>query len=182
MARDAVQETLLAALRSADKFEGRSSLRTWLVAILQHKMSDLLRVRAREAPLYENCAVEEQDNGDPDWDCGGDDSRPTETALQGNDKPEAESERNEFFSTFEGCLGRIPRRSAEAFVSSVLGEPLAEIARRMGVTANHCSQILFRARKRLGACFTDCWFKNEKRVPALKARKARQYTLEEIFK
>jgi hypothetical protein len=35
-AEDAVQETLLAALRSSESFAGQSSVKTWLVGILKH--------------------------------------------------------------------------------------------------------------------------------------------------
>ena len=37
-AEDLVQETLLSAWRSKDRFEGRSSERTWLVSILRNKI------------------------------------------------------------------------------------------------------------------------------------------------
>ncbi|MGZ8203895.1 MAG: sigma factor, partial [Burkholderiales bacterium] len=37
-AEDVVQETLLAALQAAERFGGRSSVRTWLTGILKHKI------------------------------------------------------------------------------------------------------------------------------------------------
>jgi RNA polymerase sigma-70 factor (ECF subfamily) len=45
--RDLIQETFLAALERADQFEGRSSERTWLTAILKNKIIDVYRKRAR---------------------------------------------------------------------------------------------------------------------------------------
>lgn len=51
LAEDAVQETLIAAIESRSKFSGQSSLRTWLVGILKHKILDILRKRAREPEL-----------------------------------------------------------------------------------------------------------------------------------
>ena len=45
LAEDLVQETFLAALAgAADRFAGRSSVRTWLTGILKHKIA----ARARE--------------------------------------------------------------------------------------------------------------------------------------
>ena len=43
VAQDLVQETWLAAVNSFDGFEGRSSLRTWLISILRRKIVDLRR-------------------------------------------------------------------------------------------------------------------------------------------
>ena len=43
VAEDLVQETLLAAVRSREKFGGRSSERSWLVGILKNKIVDYYR-------------------------------------------------------------------------------------------------------------------------------------------
>src|SRR5690349_9790697 len=48
VAEDAVQETLLAAIQGASRFAGQSSVRTWLVGILKHKIVDSIRKTARE--------------------------------------------------------------------------------------------------------------------------------------
>jgi len=48
-ADDAVQETLVKAWRSFDRFEGRSSLRTWLYRIAHHVCIDMLRSTQRRA-------------------------------------------------------------------------------------------------------------------------------------
>lgn len=47
-AEDLVQETFLAALKPRRNFQQRSSPRTWLTAILKHKIIDHLRKAGRE--------------------------------------------------------------------------------------------------------------------------------------
>jgi RNA polymerase sigma factor (sigma-70 family) len=47
-AEDLVQETLLAAFKAKDRFEGRASVRSWLVGILKNKIIDFFRKRSRE--------------------------------------------------------------------------------------------------------------------------------------
>lgn len=48
-AEDAVQETLIRAWRAFDRFEGRSSVRTWLYKIAGNVCFDMLRSRQRRA-------------------------------------------------------------------------------------------------------------------------------------
>ena len=45
-AKDLVQETFLAALEKVNNFEGKSSERTWLTAILRNKIIDVYRKKS----------------------------------------------------------------------------------------------------------------------------------------
>jgi len=45
-AKDLVQETFLAALEKVDRFEGKSTERTWLTAILKNKIIDIYRKKS----------------------------------------------------------------------------------------------------------------------------------------
>jgi RNA polymerase sigma-70 factor (ECF subfamily) len=52
---DTVQEVFLAAWENLSKFQGASSLRSWLIGIARHKVEDFYRARLREPqPLEES--------------------------------------------------------------------------------------------------------------------------------
>jgi RNA polymerase sigma-70 factor (ECF subfamily) len=51
-AEDLVQETWISALRTATTFEGRSSLRAWMIGIMRRRIADHYR-RDRPAALFE---------------------------------------------------------------------------------------------------------------------------------
>jgi RNA polymerase sigma-70 factor (ECF subfamily) len=130
-AEDAVQEALLAALEGLDGYAGGASLSTWLFGILKHKIVDGLRRGSREQPL-------EQD---------------VDTLMHAGPGPEQSCASRTALLLLERSLGRLPRKSADAFVlCEVLGMDTPEACRALGVTPSHCWVLVHRARQRLRAC------------------------------
>jgi RNA polymerase sigma-70 factor (ECF subfamily) len=152
LAEDLVQETLLAALQSRDRFQQRSSIRTWLFSILRHKIADQYRSgesgRARELRptpgILRRFFTPEGfwRNSPSPWK-----------------SPEDELEDAEFWRVLDGCLGDLPGLLREAFALRVLdqAEPL-ELCRRLGVSASNLRVRLHRARLLLRDCLESKWF------------------------
>ena len=154
-AEDAVQETLLAALKAEASFEGRSNLRTWLTGILKHKIVDAIRKSTREVaagafdddPDIESLGYKFKDNGH--WA-----ERPAAWA-----DPDSALERKEFLAALEKCLAALPPRTAQAFLlREHLGLETQEICKELKVTATHCWVLLYRARMALRQCLDAGWF------------------------
>ena len=154
-AEDAVQETLMAAIRGAKDFAGRSSVRTWLVGILKHKIVDLIRRASRERPL--DLPDEEMSLEDFDALYREDGHYVSMPAEWGD--PEAALSQRRFFETLEGCLESLPKNTARVFMMrEVMGIGTDEICKELAITATNCWVLLYRARMSLRACLEKRWF------------------------
>jgi RNA polymerase sigma-70 factor, ECF subfamily len=139
-AEDAVSDALLAALQGLGGFRGESSLATWAIGILKHKIVDEIRAKHRHAsvPAYdgEHPVDEESPRPEP---LAGEDSDPLYRLQQ-----------RRLLARVEQALAHCPPQPARVFVlSRCLGYHAAEVARMEGVTANHCHVMVHRIERRL---------------------------------
>ena len=152
-AEDAVQETLLAALKGRDSFAGRSAERTWLIGILNNKIVDHLRRQAREQSLAQaDLGDEELEDllfaADGHW-------RHPPSAWG---DPDAALEQKTFWEAFAKCLEELPARQAQAFsLCEMDGLGGAEAGKVLGISTTNIWVILHRARLRLRECLELNW-------------------------
>jgi RNA polymerase sigma-70 factor (ECF subfamily) len=68
VAEDVVQEAWLGVLRGIDRFEGRSSLKTWIFRILTNTAKTRAERESRSAPFssFESAAAEDEPSVDPE--------------------------------------------------------------------------------------------------------------------
>jgi RNA polymerase sigma-70 factor, ECF subfamily len=150
-AEDAVQDALLAAFQTLDRFEQRASLRTWLTGILVNKIADAVR-RDRRA----GSGGASSDGGDSDG--GGGDA----SAVPGDEPVRAERESADWRDPERVLAGRQAAHALAAGLSGIA--PLArqvfmlreieglsntEAALELGVTPEHGAMLLHRTRARL---------------------------------
>lgn len=150
IAEDLVQETLLAAVRTQERFAGRSKERSWLVGILKNKIGDHFRKLGRETTFtdLEFFADEHSDRFDTDgyWIH---ERGPCEW------KPEGEEalRRSEFWQALQLCLKKIPGPTAQAFMmremDDVAGKEICEILK---ISESNFWVMLHRARMALRQC------------------------------
>jgi RNA polymerase sigma-70 factor, ECF subfamily len=154
-AEDVVQETLLAAVKGADGFAGGSSVRTWLVGILKHKIVDHIRRASRERPLESLDRETSLDDLDALFK---DDGHYVEMPADWGD-PEAALSQRKFFEALERCLGDLPKNTGRVFVMrEVMGVDTGQICKDLGITATNCWVLLHRARMHLRICLERNWF------------------------
>ena len=155
-AEDVVQETLLAAWRGLEGFEGRASLRSWLYRIATNRCLNALRDRGRRphqlpAPPEETSPRPQPTRlGEPVW------LEPYPDVLLERlpDRslgPEARYEAREAIGlAFVAGLQRLPpRQRAVLVLRDVLAFHAAEVAEMLGVTEASVNRALQRARRAL---------------------------------
>lgn len=164
-AEDLVQETLLAAWRSRDRFSGKASFRTWLVGILKRRIADHYRTigkeRSANAPTAESQEAEEFDRHGNwadiplTWPKG-----ELEKALKNS--PEQLAEYAEFWEVLSRCTSDMPEHLSRAFCLRAIGEEEVEdVCELEGITAKNLSVRLHRARLLLRRCLERRWFCEE---------------------
>jgi len=147
-AEDLVQEALLAAWRSLDRFEGRASLRNWLYRIATNRCLNALRDGARR-PLTSPVPPDTPEPPSPTRLADPLLYEPyPDTLLEGIELPEARYEQREAIGlAFVSGLQRLPPRQRAALVlHDALGFSARETAEMLGTTEVAANRLLSRAR------------------------------------
>jgi RNA polymerase sigma-70 factor (ECF subfamily) len=153
-AEDAVQETMVRAWQSLERFEGRSSLRTWLYRIATNVCLDALSDRSRRAR-----PMEEGPNGTVEDRLETRDRRhwlepvPEARVLPTDGSPfELAALRQSIRLAFVSALQHLPpRQRAALLLSEVLGWSAAEVADCLDMTVAAVNSALQRARATVAA-------------------------------
>ncbi|SNT37749.1 RNA polymerase sigma-70 factor, ECF subfamily [Asanoa hainanensis] len=146
-AEDVLQETLLAAWRGLDAFEGRASVRSWLYRIATNRCVNALRDRGRRIPAEPRPPFEPPEpsrRGQVTW------LQPYPDDLLPDTDPGPEARytgREAIGLAFVSALQRLtPRQAAVLVLCDVLGYPLAAVAPMLDTTPTAVKGLLQRAR------------------------------------
>jgi RNA polymerase sigma-70 factor (TIGR02943 family) len=158
VAEELVQDTFLAAIRAQNKFKGRSTEKTWLYAILKHKIIDHFRNKKRYVTKRND--EDYDDITDQIFDENGNWSmRP----AQWNINPIDAYEQKEVLGVFYQCLSEVPARLADAFVyREIDGLSTIEICKVLNITTSNFWVMIYRARMILRRCMDISWNKVSK--------------------
>ncbi|MEV7385642.1 sigma-70 family RNA polymerase sigma factor [Streptomyces sp. NPDC091215] len=152
-AEDAVQDTLVRAWRSYDKFEGRSSLRSWLYRIATNVCLDMLSAgnrRARPMDLSESTPLAQaalSPRPDNTWLEPVPDARVLPTV---DDPAEAAVAKESIRLAFMAALQQLPpKQRAVLILREVLAWKASEVAELLGTSVASVNSALQRARATL---------------------------------
>jgi RNA polymerase sigma-70 factor (ECF subfamily) len=157
-AEDAAQEAMVRAWRSLDRFEGRSSLRSWLYRIATNVCLDMLRGRQRRAqPMDLGPASTAEGTvgpalGERTWVQPIPDERVIATD---GDPAEVAAARDSVRLAFITALQHLPaRQRAVLILREVLRWPAADVAQLLDTSVASVNSALQRARATLASCRT----------------------------
>jgi RNA polymerase sigma-70 factor (ECF subfamily) len=128
-AEDVIGDVFLDVWRQANRFEGRSAVSTWLIAIARFKALSLLRKR-REVGLDEETA---------------------EAIEEPSDDPELTVAKQDKGEKLRKCLAALSREHREVIDLVYYHEKsVEEVAQIIGIPENTVKTRMFYARKKLG--------------------------------
>lgn len=135
LAEDLVHDVFEAVITGRASFAGRSALRSWLTAILKHKIVDLVRQRS----------------GTDSWD---DDSETSACASIESSQPQPDeiAQQREAVRLVLRGIADLPKSLRDAMQLRVLfDQSAAEVCKALSITENNLFQRLFRARQTLAS-------------------------------
>lgn len=156
-AEDLVQETFLAALKSWKSFKGKSSVRSWLLGIMKHKVVDHYRKEGRHKALKEDLESDQGVTNQFGFFCWAKGFGP----KRWDNDPQDSHLNSKFLNVLKGCLDKLTPIQREIFVLREIEEyTTKEIQGIAKLKPNHIRVTLYRARVFLRSCIEKLWANN----------------------
>jgi RNA polymerase sigma-70 factor (ECF subfamily) len=155
LAKDLVQETFFAGLKSGKNFQGKASERTWLISILKRKVIDHYRkINSKKGQAEVRMSFYDDGENEGSWI--------EERVPQSWDNASEKAIENQELKTqLDICIDNLPEKYALVFRMKTIQEfETEEICKELGITSSNLWVIIHRARTQLRKCMEDNWFNN----------------------
>jgi RNA polymerase sigma-70 factor (ECF subfamily) len=158
-AEDFVQEALLAGIRGINRYQGRSSERTWLTGILRNKLLDHFRKSGRETNFTDLEFYSEEE--DRSFENADHPNHWNDSHAPGRwDNAGSALDREDFWKVFHSCSDKLPDRISRVFLLREVDQiPSDEICSTLNISPNNLWVMLHRARMALRRCLEVHWFR-----------------------
>lgn len=155
LAKDLVQDTFFAGLKSAKNFQGKASERTWLVSILKRKIIDYYRkINSKKGQAEVRMSFYDDGENEGSW-------LEERVPQSWDNASEKNIENEELKNQLESCIQKLPEKYAIVFRMKTVQEfETEEICKELGITSSNLWVIIHRARTQLRKCMEDNWFNN----------------------
>lgn len=153
VAKDLVQETFFAGLKSADKFEGKSTERTWLISILKRKIVDYYRkINSKKSKSVIRMSFYQDGENQGNW---------IEDRVPQNWKNQIDLsiENEELKTQLDNCIDKLSKKQAIVFRMKTVHEfGTYEICKELDISPSNFWVMIHRARIQLRDCMEKNWF------------------------
>ncbi|MGC1517102.1 MAG: sigma-70 family RNA polymerase sigma factor [Maribacter sp.] len=153
IAKDLVQDTFVAGLKSAKNFKGEAAERTWLIAILKRKVIDHYRkINSNKGKAEVRMSYSSQTDAEGDW--------LEERIADPNSNFEIDALENEELGiAIQECISKLPKKQAKVFImKTIQGMETEDICNALGINASNLWVMIHRARTGLMGCLNQNWF------------------------
>ncbi len=166
MAKDLVQETFLAALKSQHLFRGDSNEKTWLSSILNNKIIDQYRKKKQPESLCEYLESTSDSFNSHFFKHAEDESwhlKKDTVACDWGVHADAALVKREFYAVMEYCLSKLPQKMKPVFFARYFDEKKAdEICNDFNISSSNYWVIIHRSKILIRSCIEKNWFLSDK--------------------
>lgn len=148
-AEDIVQNVFIAAFESYYSFQGKSSVKTWLMAILKNKVAEFYRKKYRQTG---NISLEQYFDLEGSW-------KNNDVLQEWDEKDENLLDNSNFNKIMAECIDKLPLKWLIPVKLYYLQEKKADkVCQETGITTTNLWKILQRSRMQLRECLEINWF------------------------
>ena len=153
IAKDLVQETFYAALKSAKNYKGIATERTWLIAILKRKVIDYyIKINSKKGKTEVRINYSNHRGSEGNW--------LEEQIADPFSKLENNSLENvELALVIHKCISKLPKKQSLVFrMKTIQGVTTEDICKELNINPSNLWVMIYRARVFLMNCLNKNWF------------------------
>ena len=153
VAKDLVQETFMAGLKSAKNYKGDAAERTWLNAILKRKVIDYYRkINSNKGKAEVRMNYSSQSDAEGDW-------LEEQVADPFSSFENSNIENEELGLAIQDCISKLPKKQALVFtMKTIQGISTEDICNELDINPSNLWVMIHRARTALMDCLNQNWF------------------------
>ena len=153
IAKDLVQETFFAGLKSAKNYKGDAAERTWLIAILKRKVIDHYRkINSNKGKAEVRMSYSSSSDSEGDW-------LEEQVADPFSTLENSALENEELGLAIQECISKLPKKQAQVFkMKTVQGIGTEDICNELGINPSNLWVMIHRARTALMGCLNENWY------------------------
>jgi RNA polymerase sigma-70 factor (ECF subfamily) len=153
VAKDLVQDTFFAGLKSAKNYKGDAAERTWLIAILKRKVIDHYRkINSKKGKAEVRMSYSTSSDSEGDW-------LEERVADPFSTQENSVIENEELGLAIQSCISKLPKKQALVFkMKTIQGISTEDICNELGINPSNLWVMIHRARTALMGCLNDNWY------------------------